>query len=260
MLSSVWVVSALCAVALSAPTLPYETKSTAGAANMAVLSEYFSLLGSKVQAGRGQTAPVCDLSNAVMPVASPTPLPPPSAGLTLKHVAIGRGTQNYTCATSDSSSVPATIGAKATLFNASCVASTYPDVFTLIPRVALEFNLSSSTQSELVPSNLQVSGHHFFLTTTTPFFDLDTQNQDLGEVACSKNNTINAPAGSAVGQNNVGFGSVAWLKLIAKSGATGGLQEVYRVNTAGGNPPATCDGMPSSFEVQYASEYWFWSN
>lgn len=56
-------------MAFSAPTLPYETKSTAGATNMAVLSEYFSLLGSKVQAGKDSAAPVCDLSNAVMPTA-----------------------------------------------------------------------------------------------------------------------------------------------------------------------------------------------
>ncbi len=41
------------------------------------------------------------------------------------------------------------------------------------------------------------------------------------------------------------------------SGATGNLQEVYRINTAGGNPPATCEGMKSTFEVQYAAEYVF---
>lgn len=49
-----------------------------------------------------------------------------------------------------------------------------------------------------------------------------------------------------------------WLKLTARSGATGNLEEVYRVNTAGGNPPATCAGMPATFEVQYAAEYWFY--
>lgn len=36
------------------------------------------------------------------------------------------------------------------------------------------------------------------------------------------------------------------------------VKEIYRVNTAGGNPPKTCDGMPTTFEIQYAAEYWFY--
>ncbi|CRK36479.1 hypothetical protein BN1708_020001, partial [Verticillium longisporum] len=64
---------------------------------MEAMSEYFTLLASKVQASRYTTrAPSCDLSQARMPIA-PEPLPPVSEGLTLKHVAVGRGTQNYTC-------------------------------------------------------------------------------------------------------------------------------------------------------------------
>jgi hypothetical protein len=51
-----------------------------------------------------------------------------------------------------------------------------------------------------------------------------------------------------------GEAAVAWLKLIAKDGATGGLQEVYRVETVGGSPPATCAGMPGTFEIQYATQ------
>ena len=43
------------------------------------------------QAKAGGASPTCDLSKAAMPVA-PTPLPTPS-GLTLEHVALGRGVQ-----------------------------------------------------------------------------------------------------------------------------------------------------------------------
>ncbi len=43
------------------------------------------------QAKAGGASPTCDLSKAAMPVA-PTPLPAPS-GLTLEHVALGRGVQ-----------------------------------------------------------------------------------------------------------------------------------------------------------------------
>ena len=77
---------------------------------------------------------------------------------------------------------------------------------------------------------------------------------NLGFAPCAKNNSVFAPAGAPVGQGDQGHGAVAWLKLITRSGATGNLEEVYRVNTAGGSPPATCAGMPAAFEVQYAAE------
>lgn len=79
----------------------------------------------------------------------------------------------------------------------------------------------------------------------------------LGFAPCSKNASVDAPAGALVGQENKGFGAVPWLRLLTEEGATGGLKEVYRINTAGGNPPATCAGMPAAFEIQYAAEYVF---
>lgn len=70
MVSSIWIVSALCATALAAPTLTYSSNAAALPAEMKVLSEYFQLLGSKVQAGKNMAqAPVCNLNNAVMPIA-----------------------------------------------------------------------------------------------------------------------------------------------------------------------------------------------
>lgn len=215
-------------------------------------------------------APVCDMNNAVMPVAckystfqlalyrpnnttAPTPLAPPTAGLQLKHVAIGRGTQNYSCGTNETAA-PLALGAVATLYNASCVASTYPDLLAMLPNVALQFNLSTANQATLSPSNLAISGHHYFANTTTPTFNLNTTAMDLGFAPCSKNASVPAPAGAPVGQDNTGYGAVPWLRLLTRDGATGNLEEVYRINTAGGNPPATCAGMPTTFEVQYAAE------
>jgi hypothetical protein len=258
MLVRILAASALCAVALASPTLTYSHGAAERPAEMKVLSDYFSMLGHKVQAGRLMSeAPVCNLDNAVLPVASPTPLPAVSQGLKLKHVAIGRGIQNYTCSTTNATAPPASIGAIATLYNATCIASTYPDLLTALPNVALQFNLTSYDQATLSPSYLTVSGHHYFSNSTTPDFDLKTPAMDLGFIPCAKNNTAPAPAAASVGQGGVGHGAVAWLKLVARDGATGNLQEVYRINTAGGNPPATCAGMPATFEVQYSAQYWF---
>jgi hypothetical protein len=38
------------------------------------------------------------------------------------------------------------------------------------------------------------------------------------------------------------------------------LKTAYRVNTAGGSPPKTCENMPTVFTVDYASEYWFYGD
>jgi hypothetical protein len=130
----------------------------------------------------------------------------------------------------------------------------------MLPKVALQFNLTNGEAvppvagSSLAPSNLGVSGQHFFTTTTTPFFDLDVDaDLQLGQASCGKNNTVPAPTTAPRGQGNET--AVAWLKLLAKNGTTGHIQEVYRVETAGGNPPSTCAGMPASFQVQYSAQY-----
>lgn len=273
MLSSFWVMAALGACALSAPTAPPAPM------DMSVLSAYFQLLASKVEAAKQMSStPVCDLDLAVMPAgksrpvptlcssqsaklsSAPTPLPPPSTGLTLKHVAVGRGTQNYSCADSTSATVPVALGAVATLFNATCLSAVSPAILSALPSLALQYNLTSATQAALAPpaSDVLISGHHYFSNPTTPTFNMDTTaSMQLGFAPCMKNNTEAAPASAPKGQQ--GEKAVAWLKLITKD-ATGGLEEVYRVNTAGGSAPATCAGMASTFEVQYSAEYWFWQS
>ncbi|KAL1879084.1 hypothetical protein VTK73DRAFT_7410 [Phialemonium thermophilum] len=268
--ASVISMAALAACALAAPKFPQLDLDAAQPGSLEAVSEYFNLLAYKVQESRYlREAPACDLSKAQQPIA-PTPLPPPTAGLILKHVAIGRGTQNYTCDANNATAVPVANGALATLFNASCVAAAYPDMLNMLPRVALLFNLTappvpsesapvlSPASVRMAPSNLTVSGVHFFTNATTPYFNLDTDGGlSLGQIPCAKNNTADAPADAPRGQE--GETAVPWLKLIAKDGATGDLQEVYRVETAGGSAPATCEGMPASFEVQYSAQYWFYS-
>lgn len=285
--SIILALAALGAGALAAPVTPNLDVAAGTPGGMDALSEYFNLLASKVQQSRTMAvAPVCDMAHAVialgtlwssgkgqgptwggggkltsviLPGGAAGSLPAPSAGLTLKHVAIGRGTQNYTCDTSAPRAAPIATGALATLFNASCVAATDPDLLDLLPRVALQFDLSSggpgpaaAAGPPLPPSDLAISGHHYFASATTPFFDLDAAGLRLGTAPCLKNNSMAAPPGAPPGRH--AEPAVAWLKLLARPGATGRLQEVYRVNTAGGSPPATCAGMPPAFEVQYSAQ------
>jgi len=192
-------------------------------------------------------SPTCNLATAQMP-AAPVALPPPSAGLYLNHIAIGRGTQNYTC--SNDTAVPLAVGALATLFNVTCLAGPYPQLLNLMPDIALKFPVPDPS-NVMSPANLFLSGHHYFTNLTTPFFDLNTNQHSWGTVACKKLSTADAPNKAT---------DVAWLKLSSQSRDGCTISEVYRLNTKGGQPPATCKGMPQAFTVQYAAEYWMWSN
>lgn len=105
---------------------------------------------------------------------------------------------------------------------------------------------------------MDLSGHHYFLDATTPFFNLDTEVHSYGIGAFKKLNATSAPEGAVIGVDDSGMGAVPWLKLTEKFGVEGSqkLKEVFRVNTAGGQPPATCQGQQESILVEYAAEYW----
>ena len=178
---------------------------------------------------------------------APTPLPPPSSGLVLTHVAIGRGTQNYTCANSSAAPVP--VGALATLFNATCLIAPYPQLLNTVPDIALQFPVPNSSDANS-PANLLLSGHHYFTDSTTALFNLNTTLHDWGSVVCKRSNISSSPDPST---------DVAWLKLTSKSSFGCTISEVYRLNTAGGQPPTTCAGQQAKIQVQYAAEYWFWA-
>lgn len=133
-----------------------------------------------------------------------------------------------------------------------------PTLLAAIPNIALQ--LPTPTASDATsPVYRDLSGHHYFTDNTTPFFNLDTTLSTYGAGAFKKLNATDAPATAVKGQHGQGYGSVAWLKLQAKTKDQCVFQEVYRVNTAGGNPPKTCQGQPAVFEVQYSAEYWFYS-
>ena len=79
-------------------------------------------------------------------------------------------------------------------------------------------------------------------------------------VAVEKIDAQPAPENAVDGQHGDGYGAVKWLKLAAISDTDeNDWQEVYRIRTAGGKPPATCQDLPPTFEVEYAAQYWFFN-
>lgn len=166
-------------------------------------------------------------------------------------------TQNYTCADSTSKSAPVAIGAVANLYNATCIAANYPDLMAMLPNIAYKISIPTNEYAAFPPANIQLMGHHFFYDATTPEFNLDTTTlKQYGIAMTKKQDQLDAPSDAAKGEN----GAVAWLYLTTTTGTVGKYKSVYRVNTASGSPPKTCEGLPSTFEVQYAANYYFFGN
>lgn len=100
-------------------------------------------------------------------------------------------------------------------------------------------------------------GNHFF-TEKTPTFSLyKTQTTPHPLAMVTKKGDQAAPATACKGTK--GEGAVKWLYLFDSAVpelSQGGVNTVYRLETAGGSPPATCAGQKKYFEVPYAAQYW----
>lgn len=167
----------------------------------------------------------CSLANASLPLNdTKRVLPDPSLHLTLKYVAVGRGTQNYSCPSTDASSrnttAPAAIGAAATLFDASCVASTSINLLHELPAVAGRTPLGSlAFMAEMLSSTTNSSdliiGEHYFNAAGEPFFNLKLSGHDDWMVA-AKSASVSAP--TRVYTTKTASKDVAWLSLKRKEG------------------------------------------
>ncbi|KAB8294892.1 hypothetical protein EYC80_006852 [Monilinia laxa] len=207
---------------------------------MLSISNLILLLASAVAAVPVNTVPTLPLGASELP--APTG--------TLAYVALGRGIQNYTC--SAIGATPAAIGAVASLYDATEFAKCDGTTFTQFPNIAVYTNLPSSSSASFM--GLKALGKHFFDASGTPTFDLSAVSKIL---YATKTGDIAAPINASPGPADTG--AVDWLSLAAKGTYTSvGLAEVYRVETAGGNPTKPCVtvGVES---VPYAAQYWFYN-
>lgn len=172
---------------------------------------------------RRQGNDTCGLAAVQQPAST---LTPPGDHNQLVLIALGKGTQNYTC--SNATAAPSSIGAMANLFNASCA-------------VAQQASLGS------VAEDANAIGQHFFFDNTTPEFDII----GLGDTQLKKVESASAPNAAT---------DVAWLKLDAKNTNTA-VRSIYRLNTKGGVAPTTCAGQaPGSLvQVDYEAQYWVYA-
>ena len=172
--------------------------------------------------------------------------------MTIKHITIGHGIQNFTCASP--SATPVAIGALANLYDVTSFALANETGLAEIPPIAVFQPVDLASNSSLTIAGFGTFpriGNHFFTSAGVPTFAFPTLNELLSGKSLA---TINAPAGSNSGP--AGTGATTWLDLGDKGGSIG-LSGVYRVLTAGGLPFKTCQGQNSTISVPYAASYWF---
>jgi len=204
----------------------------------------------------------CNISSLVSTIDFPTnqtALAPPT-NLTLNFVGLAFGVQNYTCSQGNNFT---SVGAVAQLIDASCFAAS--DRFHQLPDILFkewtDYN-SSSIQEVITAMHVtnppEILAQHYFVTNPTtgqgvsPKWDFSSSgkfnnNSDAFVVAKSKG-TLPAPTNATT--------DVAWLDVVNVEGKI--ADEVFRTDTRGGQPPATCVfGQTEDISVKYVANYYF---
>ncbi|EPS36672.1 hypothetical protein H072_9768 [Dactylellina haptotyla CBS 200.50] len=182
-------------------------------------------------------------------------LPPPTtAEGKLFKIALGVGTQNFSCAAAGSD--PVSNGAYAILYDFSCIFLANEDAAKTLGDLAAQMkpdalNIFMKMTQNMLNVQYPIGKHFFKGDFTTPAFEFIDGQKFYGGVA----GKVPAPAGSYAGQN--GLGAVPSLKLTPKAGMGSTITTVYRIHTAGGVGPAKCD-RPGIKQFPYSAEYWFY--
>lgn len=213
------------------------------------------------------------LSARASPPAPPLPtlsgLPSPPSSLSLKYIGLGLGTQNYTCnptsSSSTSSTTPASIGALATLYDATplfLAATGLPASLSANALAALETTLTCAADVYDTALGLSTLGHHYFDSLARPTFDLSgaaAGNGGPAFLSAKKVADVPAPVGSATCAGRDGGGAVDWLMLEdCGDGDSRGVSVVYRLDTAGGKAVGACAvGAEGTVTSDYSALYYF---
>jgi hypothetical protein len=176
-----------------------------------------------------QDDPDCNLDALSLPsYINHEKIPAPQANTKLLLIALGIGTQNYTCST-NATEAPKAIGAVARLTNATCAVA--------------------RGELDQVPEGPPYIGRHYFLD----FPDFNVPK--LGNAIVNKTHSQDAEDKEA---------NVAYLRLetLSSRTANSAVREVYRVATQGGVAPKNCAGQEPGkvITVPYKAQYWFYGN
>ncbi|KAK0203604.1 hypothetical protein DFS33DRAFT_1274773 [Desarmillaria ectypa] len=208
------------------------------------LSLIFSALGAPYHYQPGKS---CDISKAQLVLPPGVKLPPPSEPPT--HITVGVGTQNYTCSEEGTYT---NVGAVASILDISCLYGT--PLFDSIQDIVLAvWEKDDPTSAHDISDRLTLLGEHFFITNPitgtgiSPKWDF-TATTENSEAFVVGNGTARSPAPT-------GSQDVDWLSLDRVLGKL--ADEVYRIDTRAGQPPASCIPGSEPITVKYSAKYWF---
>ncbi|KAJ6464855.1 hypothetical protein C8R45DRAFT_779449, partial [Mycena sanguinolenta] len=193
----------------------------------------------------------CDTSKAVMnlPANQTALVAPTTAPL---FVALGVGVQNYSC--SSTTSTYASIGAVASLFDISCFdqtpefANLQTTAFDIWSKVGPAVTATSIGSRILAPL---VLGYHYFVTSPSgtgisPKWDFTHSGK--GYVIGAKVGDIVAPTNPTT--------NVDWLALNNVQGSL--ASKIFRIDTVGGQPPASCVPGSDPISIKYVGRYYLY--
>jgi hypothetical protein len=198
----------------------------------------------------------CSLNGVTIPN-----LPPPLVEPTLpiSWVGVAIGTQNYTCG---STGTYTNVGAVAELFDISCLYGTpYFDSIGELAIMAWQAAPPTITVQEIIASFhalpvQAVIGQHYYVPNPitgsgiNPKWDFTSSGSTAGNanayVVAAKVNAANAPTGPQ---------DITYVQLNSIAGLL--AQQVYRVDTHLGQPPASCTpGSSDTIAVKYSAKYY----
>ncbi|KAJ7277441.1 hypothetical protein C8J57DRAFT_1713782 [Mycena rebaudengoi] len=160
-------------------------------------------------------------------------------------VLLGVGTQNYTCG---AAGTYASAGAVASLFDISCLDSSSGVEVTAFSAWS---NADASVPSASIGAQVNAPeqlGDHFFITSPSGTGISPRWQLASSFVLAAKRDNIPAPNDPAT--------NVDWLVLDKVDGTA--ATQVFRVNTAGGQPPKSCTVGSDPITVKYTSKYFLY--
>ncbi|EGX44636.1 hypothetical protein TWF173_005154 [Orbilia oligospora] len=174
----------------------------------------------------------------------------------LAKIVLGYGSQNYSC----TNGVPTPHGAVATLYDLSCAFMVSPEWADVLTRGAVQMDPTAQLAGIQMLKNMFnaqfIAGVHYFKGDfATPAFEFVDKTKFIGGVG----GKIPALLGSDVGKRPLNFGAVPSLKLVAKQGMGSTFSSIYRLHTAGGVAPKTCDWAGEK-QIPYAAQYWVYKS
>jgi hypothetical protein len=113
-------------------------------------------------------------------------------------------------------------------------------------------SLVNISRSEFTANKYDILGTFVQTAEHAGYSNFSTNGEFFGTI----NQGIDAPPGSPRGPN--GSGAILWGRFNATEGSWG-VQQIYRVKSAGGQAPATCAGLADHVEVEFAADSWMYN-